>query len=246
MLESVILTAGRGSRLKPFTEHVPKCLLYFPGGSLIDHHIRHLAGAKVSAIYIVCGYMEEDIAQYVLPRYPGCKIVTQTEEIGTAADGLLTIANLVAGDFLAVHGDHYFSYNLFDDLLADHSMGEITFLVEEPGKHGSIGYDLRCLYHAETKEVCYSLGSKTTGRSPKWREMTLVDGCMVLPAQIFEMICESRGANSANPDMDHVFAYISDHGLARMKGVVVRNWWANINDPVAVARTLKRLYAERT
>jgi NDP-sugar pyrophosphorylase family protein len=240
-LEAVVLAAGRGSRLNPLTEIVPKALLRLPGGSLIDHIIRNLMNVDLQDIYIVCGHLGDDISKYVNRHYPRCKIVEQVTEIGTAADGLLAIRDYVKGDFLVVHGDHFFSENPFVGTISRHIPGTITLLVQDAKMCSSFGYCQRCLYDPATSEISYALD-----RLPQLNsgliEGVLVDGCMILPKQVFDIISDSR-ADTENQtlEMRHTLTYIARHQLCRMEGFEISGWWANINDFATFGKTLKRL-----
>jgi len=58
----VIVAAGRGSRLRPFTDTAPKCLLPFAGRRLIDWQISALRANGIERIGIVRGYRKESLS----------------------------------------------------------------------------------------------------------------------------------------------------------------------------------------
>jgi NDP-sugar pyrophosphorylase family protein len=62
---AVILAAGRGTRMFPLTELVPKPMVPFRGGSLIGHGIAALKQHSVQ-IHITVGYKRADLAQHVI------------------------------------------------------------------------------------------------------------------------------------------------------------------------------------
>lgn len=68
MTRAIILAAGRGSRLHPYTENAPKCQTVLDGKSLIDRQIETLRGAGVDDIVIATGYLEENLAYLGLQR----------------------------------------------------------------------------------------------------------------------------------------------------------------------------------
>jgi choline kinase len=57
----VILAAGVGNRLRPFTAEHPKCLLTFGGKSLLQRHLEMLDGIGVAKITIVVGHLADQI-----------------------------------------------------------------------------------------------------------------------------------------------------------------------------------------
>ena len=61
-MRAVILAAGRGSRLHPYTEHCPKCLTELGGQTLIGRQLDTLRQAGIADIVIATGYRSEMLA----------------------------------------------------------------------------------------------------------------------------------------------------------------------------------------
>jgi choline kinase len=57
----VILAAGVGNRLRPFTAEHPKCLLSFGGKSLLQRHLEMVDGLAVGKITIVVGHLADQV-----------------------------------------------------------------------------------------------------------------------------------------------------------------------------------------
>lgn len=62
---AMILAAGRGERLRPLTDEVPKAMVEVGGEKLIDRHLRMLARAGVHTVVINLGWLGEAIAAHV-------------------------------------------------------------------------------------------------------------------------------------------------------------------------------------
>ncbi len=58
---ALILAAGRGTRLRPHTDHVPKCLVELAGKSLLARQWQALRYAGVDDIHVITGYRGSDI-----------------------------------------------------------------------------------------------------------------------------------------------------------------------------------------
>jgi len=69
-MNAVILAAGRGERLRPFTQHQHKCLLEFGGVSLLRRHLLALPRVGIESISIVTGYLANQVESEVLTT--GC------------------------------------------------------------------------------------------------------------------------------------------------------------------------------
>jgi choline kinase len=60
-MRSIILAAGRGSRMGDLTEEYPKCLTQFAGRTLLEWQLSALRAAGIRDIAVVRGYRAETI-----------------------------------------------------------------------------------------------------------------------------------------------------------------------------------------
>ena len=51
-MKAMILAAGRGLRLRPLTDRLPKPLIAVGGSTLIEHQLRHVVAAGVTEVVI--------------------------------------------------------------------------------------------------------------------------------------------------------------------------------------------------
>ena len=72
---AIIMAAGRGSRLRPLTDTVPKPLIKIAGVPLIERTILTLHQHGITEIYVVVGYRKAQFA-YLALKYPGLILVT--------------------------------------------------------------------------------------------------------------------------------------------------------------------------
>lgn len=61
MTKAIILAAGMGTRLRPLTDNLPKCLVELAGRSLLDHQIEVLRLLGISDVHVVGGYLAEKL-----------------------------------------------------------------------------------------------------------------------------------------------------------------------------------------
>ena len=73
-MKTVILAAGAGSRLKPLTENLPKCLLNAGKKSILEMTIENLIETGNKEIIIVTGYLENKIREFIHDRFPQLNI----------------------------------------------------------------------------------------------------------------------------------------------------------------------------
>jgi phosphoenolpyruvate phosphomutase len=60
-LKAIIIAAGPSTRLRPFTEYKPKCLLEIEGKTILDRTMDALKSCGVNDIIIVRGYQKETL-----------------------------------------------------------------------------------------------------------------------------------------------------------------------------------------
>ncbi len=84
-MQAVILAAGRGKRMGPLTEHIPKPLISYNGQTLIEQKLSILPDT-ISEIIIVIGYLGDAIIAKLGHSYKHIPIryVWQKELTGTA------------------------------------------------------------------------------------------------------------------------------------------------------------------
>jgi NDP-sugar pyrophosphorylase family protein len=108
-MQAVILAAGKGLRLRPFTDNHPKPLISIGNKPLLDHTLASLPD-QIEQIIIVIGYLGEQIVEHFGDHWNNkpIKYVTQTELLGTG-DALLRAKDLVISPFLVVNGDDLYT-----------------------------------------------------------------------------------------------------------------------------------------
>jgi UDP-N-acetylglucosamine diphosphorylase / glucose-1-phosphate thymidylyltransferase / UDP-N-acetylgalactosamine diphosphorylase / glucosamine-1-phosphate N-acetyltransferase / galactosamine-1-phosphate N-acetyltransferase len=107
MKQAVILAAGEGRRLRPFTLNKPKGMLFIAGRPIISYVIESLAQNGILHIVIVAGYKREVLFDYIgNGRQFGVDIeyVIQERQAG-AGHALYQAKNVLKGEFLVLFGD---------------------------------------------------------------------------------------------------------------------------------------------
>lgn len=117
-MQAVILAAGKGLRLRPFTEHHPKPLIPIANKALIEYTIASLPD-EISEIIIVIGYLASQIKDHLGDNWNGKPITYVVQEtLQGTGDALLQAKNLVKQNFLVVNGDDLYDKKDLTKLLA--------------------------------------------------------------------------------------------------------------------------------
>lgn len=111
-MRAIILSAGQGSRLLPFTTTVPKCLVEVSGRTLLEWQLRALRAARVELITVVVGFEAEKVETHLAQFCPsGLRVRTLFNPLYARADNLvscLAARGEMTSDFLLLNGDTLF------------------------------------------------------------------------------------------------------------------------------------------
>jgi MurNAc alpha-1-phosphate uridylyltransferase len=143
---AMILAAGRGERLRPFTDHTPKPLLRVRGKPLIEHHVERLAQAGLERIAINLAWLGSMIRDYLGDgsRY-GLEIHYSDEgarALETAGGIFRALPYLGPGAFLVVNGDIFTDYPFAQAALEADRDAHLV-LVPNPPQHPSGDFGLQ-------------------------------------------------------------------------------------------------------
>ncbi len=71
---AIIPAAGMSRRLRPLTDHTPKCLLDIGGSTMLDRTLQALRLNDITETIIVTGYLHEQIEEHIASHPHGQKI----------------------------------------------------------------------------------------------------------------------------------------------------------------------------
>lgn len=105
-MQCVIIAAGKGTRMRPLTDTLPKPLITVCGKPILAHIVKALPPV-ITELIIVVGYRGEQIRAYCGDTFHG-RPVTFVEQEHTAAGtgaALMLVEPLVTGRFLFMYAD---------------------------------------------------------------------------------------------------------------------------------------------
>lgn len=114
-MKAFLLAAGLGTRLRPLTDHTPKCMIPIGDQPLLDIWLDALAKAGVDEVLINLHHLAHVVRTHVAARGgpPQVRLVEEPELLGSAGT-LLANRGFVAGEpmFLAVYADNLTDFDL--------------------------------------------------------------------------------------------------------------------------------------
>ena len=142
---AMILAAGRGERMRPLTDRVPKPLLRVGGQTLIERHIERLARAGIRHLVVNLCHLGEQIEAFVGDGARWGVSVAYTHEPEGALEtggGILNALPLLGeGCFLVVNGDVWVDVDFAALRCPAGSLAHLV-LVDNPDHHPDGDFDL--------------------------------------------------------------------------------------------------------
>ncbi|GIS91715.1 MAG: NDP-sugar synthase [Candidatus Poseidoniales archaeon] len=145
-MDVIVLAGGFGTRLRPWTESIPKPLLPILDKSMIEHVLDVLPESQVNRVLIAAGYGVEQIREHFdgIPLPYEVIIVEEKEPLGTGGAIANCREHLSGGTFCVINGDLITSLRVEEMLDFHTSNGGIATIslweVEDPSRFGVADY----------------------------------------------------------------------------------------------------------
>ena len=106
-MKVIILAGGKGKRLRPITDYVPKPLIPIKNIPIIEWQIKYLKKFGISEIIVCSGYKTKMIENYLNNKKLGIKITFSVEDKPLGTGGAIKKAGKKIKDrsFLVINGD---------------------------------------------------------------------------------------------------------------------------------------------
>ena len=122
-MKAIILSAGQGRRLLPFTESLPKCLLPVDGDRpALEIQLRALVDCGVTEARVAVGFHAEKVEAFLATDpVPGINVETIYNPFFDSSDNLVSAwltRPEMTGDFLLMNGDTLFEPAVLQRLLS--------------------------------------------------------------------------------------------------------------------------------
>jgi UDP-N-acetylglucosamine diphosphorylase/glucosamine-1-phosphate N-acetyltransferase len=129
-LKAIVLAAGEGTRLRPFTLSQPKVMISIANKPILAYVIESLSDCNISDITLVVGYKKEKVMNYFESgKKFGVNIsyVEQPQQLGTA-HAIKLAENSISDNFLVLNGDNLIGTQTIRDAM-DNMSGDVTLLL---------------------------------------------------------------------------------------------------------------------
>lgn len=145
-MRAILLAGGLGTRLRPLTESVPKCLVQIKGVPLLGIWLRQLTNAGVGPFLINTHHLAKQVETFIsASEYANAvTLVDEKELLGTAGTLLANVGFFNGSDGLLIHADNYCMQDIHSFVEAHHNrpkeclMTMMTFRTQNPSACGVV------------------------------------------------------------------------------------------------------------
>ena len=150
-MRALLLAAGLGTRLRPLTDTVPKCLVPIKGQPLLGIWLDRLTQAGIGPFLINTHYLADQVEAFiqVSPYRDQVTLVNELELHGTAGTLIENLGFFQSEDGLLIHADNYCLANFTSFQHAHRNrppecvMTMMTFRTTDPSSCGIVELDER-------------------------------------------------------------------------------------------------------
>jgi mannose-1-phosphate guanylyltransferase len=150
-MRAMLLAAGLGSRLRPITDTIPKCLVLIGGKPLLQIWLERLTEAGFGPFLINTHYLHEQVEEFVEKSQfkDQVTLVYEPELLGTAGTLVKNIDFFQGEDGMVLHADNYCLADLeafreaHEQRLGGCEITMMTFRTDDPRSCGIVEVDER-------------------------------------------------------------------------------------------------------
>ena len=241
-MKVVIIAAGKGTRMDPFTLSRPKPLFPVGGKPLIEHTMMALKNCGITEIIVVIGHMKtkmqtyfENASQQSLQDLE-ITFVEQDEQKGTA-HALKFVEEFIEETFMLVNGDIITSEKNFEEVLNAHNQKTAPIFsltqVADPSKYGIVALDADgCIKKIVEKPAAENAPSNLANA-----------GIYILPPQIFDAVKEIPVSSRDEYELTDSIQKLIDNGFS-FYGHTLSQWWVDCGLPWDLLRINEHILKE--
>jgi len=160
-MKAVLLAAGRGTRLRPITNSIPKCLVPIRDKPLLGYWLESLGAAGISSILVNLYHHAEKVEKFVSsrPERDSILLVHEPELRGTAGTLKDNYQHLSGEPCLVIHADNVCCPDLKSFIVAHKTRPSgteitmMTFVSDDPSSCGIVEIDEAGVVHGFHEKV---------------------------------------------------------------------------------------------
>ncbi|MGD8281376.1 MAG: sugar phosphate nucleotidyltransferase [Gemmatimonadota bacterium] len=101
-MKAVVPLAGKGTRLRPHTHHIPKALLKVAGQPVLQYILDDLVGLGVDEVVFIVGHLREECEEWIDANYPDLRSHYVLQEVQDGTAGAIALAEPYVDEELVI------------------------------------------------------------------------------------------------------------------------------------------------
>jgi len=234
MKQAVILAAGEGQRLRPFTVTKPKVMLSIAGKPILQYVVESLAQNGIRNIVLVVGYKKEQVFDYLGSgeRFDvDITYVTQERQLGTA-HALAQAKAIVENEFLVLPGDNLIEADTIAQFAAIKPEAVLVKRVDNPLRYGVVIIDQGMVKNIVEKPKEAKSNIINTGIYAFTTEIfSFIEAELDIPDALNNMLAQGKPINAQETDgtwLDVVYPW----DILSLNNAVLRQIPANLGGTI--------------
>jgi len=243
MKQAVILAAGEGQRLRPFTVTKPKVMLSIAGKPILQYVVESLAQNGIRNIVLVVGYKREQVFDYMGSgeRF-GVDItyINQESQLGTA-HALAQAKAVTESEFLVLSGDNLIEADAIAQFVAVKPEAMLVKMVDNPARYGVVTIENGMVKDIVEKPEAAKSNVVNTGIYAFTTEIfSFIEAQLDIPDALNNMLAQGKPISAHETDgtwLDVVYPW----DILSLSGAVLHRIRTNLGGTIETGVSLKGL-----
>ena len=212
MLKAIVLCAGVGKRLLPYTKNYPKPMLLIHGKPILEYILNGLIDTGFKEIILVVGYRKEQIIDYFKDgkNWNASLEYVEQKNLNGTGGALLLCEKLIdkRDHFFLTWGDILVPYSVYKDVITTFKEERDDFILvtnysTDPHKGGAV--------YCRDK-YCFDIVEKP----PKGKSISTLNNCgiFIFPVEIFEILNDIKPSKRGEIELTEALKI----------GIIEKNW----------------------
>jgi len=243
MKQAVILAAGEGQRLRPFTATKPKVMLPIADKPILSYVVEALAQNGIRNILLVVGYGKEQVFDYMgSGEQFGVELtyITQERQLGTA-HALLQAKAATENEFLVLPGDNLIETDTIAQFVAIKPNAMLVKRVDNPLRYGVVTIDSGVVKDIVEKPKEARSNIINTGIYAFGKEIfNFIEPELDIPDALNNMIAQGKPINAQETDgtwLDVVYPW----DILSLNDAILRQIQTNLGGTIETGVSVKGL-----
>lgn len=138
-VDAVLMAGGKGERLRPLTERIPKPLLKVGNKAIIDHNVDRLISYGIQHISVTINYLKEQLEEHYARPHNGIQVKCVREPMYLGTIGSIKFVDTFYNDTVLVMNSDLFTNINYEDFFlhfkehdAEMSVAAVPYTVSVP------------------------------------------------------------------------------------------------------------------